>query len=304
MTGPAHPGKEMSGMDIAEYFDIIESAERRAEYYHKMVRFYYEFATGHYLAGWGDSFHLTWFAPGQDLRTAQRAQELWVAEQGGFGSGMRVLDVGCGVGGPTAVIASHTGAHVTGVNISPLQVELARRRVPEPASRGLTDYEVGDAMDLPSAWHGAFDGAYSIEVICHTPDKARAYRQIADVLRPGASFVGCDWFTRDGIEAGDYARAIEPLCQTFALPNLISMTGFREYLENAGFAIGSLSQYSDHGDVSPNWTLANAAQDALSSSHEESDEQKVLRESLRLLRDGFESGDFVLGCWVARKVAR
>jgi sterol 24-C-methyltransferase len=290
---------KVSAMDIAEYFDTIESPQRRAESYGEMVRFYYEFATDPYLALWGESFHLTWFAPGQDLSAAQQAEEIWVAEQGGFGPGMNVLDVGCGVGGPAFVIAAHTGAHVTGVNISPRQVTLAQARGQDRARPGLTDFEVGDAMNLRPDWHAAFDGAYSIEAICHTPDKARVYQQIANVLRPGAAFVGCDWFTRDGIKAEEYRRAIEPLCQTLALPTLISMSELRGALERAGFAVGSLSQYSDHGDVRPNWTLFDAVHGALGSS----DEEKVLRESLALLRSGFESGAFVLGCWAARKQA-
>lgn len=283
--------------DIAGYLDIIASPQRRAESYDDMVRTYYEFATDPYLALWGESFHLTWFSDaGQDLASAQRAQELWVAESGGFGPGMSVLDIGCGIGGPAAAIAARTGAHVTGVNISPRQVEIARNRNREPGSAGTLRFELGDAMNLPAEWSASFDGAYSIEAICHTPDKGRVYQQVADVLRPGGAFVGCDWFTRDGISADAYARSIEPLCQMLALPYLTSLADLRAGLEAAGFRVESISSYRDHGDVSPNWTLFESVDGALGDTGQE----QILRDSLGLLRSAADDGDFVPGCWVAR----
>jgi SAM-dependent methyltransferase len=44
----------------------------------------------------------------------------------GIKPGMKVLDVGCGVGGPAREIVKFTGAHVTGLNITEYQVERAR----------------------------------------------------------------------------------------------------------------------------------------------------------------------------------
>ncbi|MGW3634623.1 SAM-dependent methyltransferase [Streptomyces sp. NPDC005122] len=289
-------------MDIAAYVNAIATAESRSQSYDDMVRFYYDFATTPYRDLWGDSFHLSWFAPGQDLRAAQQAQELWVAESGGFGPDMRVLDIGCGVGGPARYIAAQTGAHVTGVNISPCQVEIAERTAGE-LGKGSVRFELGDAMRLPDSWHGSFDGAYSIEALCHTPDKAQAYREVAQVLRPGAAFTGCDWFCRDGIDADDYARALEPLCQMLALPNLISMAKLRNMLAAAGLTVESTSTYQDYGDVTPNWELFDHVGRALTGSGTDTGTEQILRDSLALLRGGSESGDFVLGCWVARKSA-
>ena len=40
--------------------------------------------------------------------------------------GMRVLDVGCGIGSPMRQIAMLTGAHVTGININRMQLRRAR----------------------------------------------------------------------------------------------------------------------------------------------------------------------------------
>lgn len=70
----------------------------------------------------------------------------------GIRDGMRVLDVGCGVGGPAREIAKFSGAHITGLNNNDYQIERATRYA---AQEGLADqlkYVKGDFMvGIPSA---------------------------------------------------------------------------------------------------------------------------------------------------------
>lgn len=64
----------------------------------------------------------------------------------GIRDGMRVLDVGCGVGGPAREIAKFSGAHITGLNNNDYQIERATRYA---AKEGLSDqltYVKGDFM--------------------------------------------------------------------------------------------------------------------------------------------------------------
>lgn len=283
-------------MEITEYLRLVETPMSRTNHYAKMVEAYYELATPYYRDLWADSFHLTWFADRQTLGEAQLAQEHWLADKAGFGAGARLLDVGCGIGGPAAAIAEHTGAHVTGVNISGVQVEMARSRPLRRDLRNLLEFVQADAMELPFG-PAEFDGAFSIEALCHTPDKGRAYAQIARVLKDGAVFVGTDWFSADGISAPDYARWIEPACQALALPHLISLDELRTSLEAVGFEVESVSRYGDHGAVEPNWRLFDPIEDKLG----ESAEHMFLKGALDTLRNGYDSDNFVLGCWLAHK---
>jgi len=67
-------------------------------------------------------------------------------------SGARVLDVGCGTGVPTARRLAAAGHAVSGVDISPVMVKLARRNVPE------AEFTVADVLEVPID-PGMFDAA-------------------------------------------------------------------------------------------------------------------------------------------------
>jgi SAM-dependent methyltransferase len=66
--------------------------------------------------------------------------------------GARVLDVGCGTGVPTARRLAAAGARVSGIDISPVMVDLARTNVPD------ADFTVGDILDA-AVDPGMFDAA-------------------------------------------------------------------------------------------------------------------------------------------------
>lgn len=96
-------------------------------------------------------------------------------------AGRRVLEIGCGAGGDLLRFA-RAGARVTGVDLSPHSIALARRRfelVGLPA-----DLRVADAEALPFP-DGRFDLVYSWGVLHHTPDTPCALAEAARVLAPG-----------------------------------------------------------------------------------------------------------------------
>ena len=91
----------------------------------------------------------------------------------------RLLDAGCGGGANAAALAEH-GWQVTGVDVSPAQLELAR-------GRGVEVVEA-DAAALPFDDAG-FDAAVSIFTHTDIDDFAAVLGEIARVLRPGGAFV-------------------------------------------------------------------------------------------------------------------
>ena len=99
-------------------------------------------------------------------------------------SGAQVMDVGCGCGVPVARQLAAAGYHVTGVDISDVQIERARRLVPG------ADFLRADAteLDFPP---GSFDAVVCLYALIHMPldRQPRLLRDIARWLRPGGWFL-------------------------------------------------------------------------------------------------------------------
>ena len=93
--------------------------------------------------------------------------------------GARVLDVGCGTGLPTARQLADAGCRVTGVDISPVMLDLARRNVP-----GAT-FERRDAVDVDSSL-GRFHAAVAFFSLLMLPRAGitQALARLHDVLLP------------------------------------------------------------------------------------------------------------------------
>src|SRR5215468_2903559 len=101
-------------MPEPDYGDLARDPATRADNYADLVRGYFDLVTPIYLEKWGESFHFAVFRGNKSLEEAITATEQWIADVGCFKPGMKVLDIGCGVGGPALTIAKHSGAHVTG----------------------------------------------------------------------------------------------------------------------------------------------------------------------------------------------
>ena len=95
--------------------------------------------------------------------------------------GLRVLEIGCGMGTDGAQFAQ-AGAHYTGIDLTEAAIELARKRFELSGLAG--EFRVADAEDLDFA-DDSFDRVYSHGVLHHTPNIARAIAEIHRVLKPG-----------------------------------------------------------------------------------------------------------------------
>lgn len=150
------------------------------------------------------------------------------AEKMNFKAGERVLDIGCGLGGPARFIAQEYGVSVTGMDLSPDNIAAAKA-----LSTGLSiTFDVGDGLGLPYE-DQSFDVALTMHVGMNVPDKAGFYREIARILKPGGR-LGVYDVMKTGSESLTYPLPWAEDAQTSFLEPADSVM---EHLKAAGFSI-------------------------------------------------------------------
>jgi ubiquinone/menaquinone biosynthesis C-methylase UbiE len=103
-------------------------------------------------------------------------------------SSKRVLDIGCGLGGPARFICDATGCRVDGVDLTASYIEAGNRLSEWVSMEDAVTLTHGSALDLPyESQH--FDAAYMIHVGMNIEDKYTLMKEAWRVLKPGGRFV-------------------------------------------------------------------------------------------------------------------
>ena len=148
-----------------------------------------------------------YFPPLLDERVGVKGNQLLferqMMEQIGARPGSRVLDLGCGRGRVALHVAERTGAHVTGLNIEPSQLENARGFARSRRLADRTTFVLGSLNDPLPFPDESFDGAYEIQAFTYARDKTAVFRELFRVLRPGSRFSYLDWVRLPGFDVSN-----------------------------------------------------------------------------------------------------
>ena len=190
-------GRDAVASTVSSYEHVYNSEEpesvaQRASAYKSLTNKYYDLVTDLYEWGWGESFHFAPRAPNESFSASLARHEHYLAHRLGLRPGMRVADLGCGVGGPLREIARFSGATIVGVNNNRYQLERARKLTDEAGLGHLAEFLKSDFMKMDAS-DNSFDAAYAIEATIHAPDKAGVYGEVFRVLRPGACFAAYEY---------------------------------------------------------------------------------------------------------------
>jgi len=152
-----------------------------------------------------------------------------LAGAAGLEPSSRVLDLGCGLGGPARYLAATFGCEVTGVDLSPAFIDAATYLTARCGMSDRVTFQVGDALHLPFD-DGTFDTAFLQHVAMNIEDRASLYAEVRRILTPGGRFATYDLVLRNG----DVVYPA-PWARDASTSFLLSGGDTRATLEEAGF---------------------------------------------------------------------
>jgi SAM-dependent methyltransferase len=156
-----------------------------------------------------------------------------------LGEGMKVLDLGCGLGAPARALIQQHGVAATAVTKVEWQIAMARKLSQGLPALGSVDWKLGDftALDLPGE---AYQAAFSIEACCHAEgdDKEPFVRECSRLLAPGAKLVVGDGFMKRSAGLPRwYATLLGYMTRNWAVERFADLPVFLACLERHGFTV-------------------------------------------------------------------
>ena len=144
-----------------------------------------------------------WGSGSEAQNLIRRAERLWnldyleriVLPLLNLSSGSHVLDVGCGFGGLTLILAKLCPTvQYTGIDLEPQCIEGAKSSA---AQLNLTNvnFQEGDANNIPLE-SNSFDTVICQTVLIHVAEASKVVNEMTRVLKPGGTFMAAEWNER------------------------------------------------------------------------------------------------------------
>ena len=165
-----------------------------------------------------DQFHLRGILATSELAAAARID-----------ASTRVLDLGCGIGGPARFLAATFGCRVTGLDLSPGFIEAATYLTERCGLSDRVSFQTGDALHLPFE-NEVFDTVFLQHVAMNIENRPALYAEVRRALASGGRLATYDLVRNEG-------EAIYPVpwARDASTSFLRSDADTRTALEEAGF---------------------------------------------------------------------
>ena len=142
--------------------------------------------------------------------------------------GVRVLDVGSGIGGAAIHLAKKYGARVTGIDLAPEMIAIGLERARESDAPETIAFLIGDILE--STFPHKFDVIWSRDALMHIHDKPRLFARLFDLLAPGGQVVITDYARGTGPGSPEFQAYVRSTGY-----HLIDPASYGKLLEGAGF---------------------------------------------------------------------
>lgn len=263
------------------------------------VRKHYDLVSPYYHSLWGLHIHHGYWQTGKESKDeAQENLTKLLIQKAGVEKNSKILDVGCGIGGSSIYLAKKLNASVTGITISPIQVEMAK----ELAKREEVgvDFQVMDAENMK--FNNKFDVIWSIETLSHLNDQKSFFNKASEQLSVDGKFAIIDWFEKEGLTMEQKEKFIEPIKKGMLTPNMKTLNDYKSFIEDAGLEMVEIQDIS--ANVSKTWDICldiikNPSLWKLALKHGR--EFVEFLKAFSAMRNGFASKTFVYGLITAKK---
>ena len=163
-----------------------------------------------------------------------------------FPTPLRVLDLGCGVGGSLFYLAQRLSIDAVGVTLSPVQVELANERARALQVEHQCRFIEADFLHLPDL--DPHPAVFAIESFVHCPDAARFFTVVSSVMPSGGRLILCDDVLTSPADTPldpKARRYLSDFQRGWHLRSLIAASHIRTLAANAGLRL------IDNRDLTP-----------------------------------------------------
>jgi len=185
----------------------------------------------------GQNFHWGYFGTdGESLDSATDNLIDMLVDRFDFSETTRVLDVGCGIGGPARYLANRHKFQLTGFSTSQEGIERARQATEEAGFSDRLSFEVRDALDnkFPSE---SFDSVMLLEMSHLIRDKPKLLFESTRTLKVGGVVSLCDLTLRRRLSAKEivaYHPEIQILERCFGKARLETLDYYQGVFKNCG----------------------------------------------------------------------
>jgi len=210
-----------------------------AHFSEKDVADYYDQTRIHYRYFWQlDQYHTLHYGLWEEdvkslgaamLRTNERLTKLADIQPD-----MRVLDAGCGIGGPARWLASKIGCEVVGLSLSERQVHKARALSKEQGLEDRVHFEVGNYCQTGFA-DASFDVVWAIEAHATEVDKEAFIQEAFRLLKPGGCLVMADYLSAKPSFSPQESALMMQWLNHWAITELANIEMFAGWITRTGF---------------------------------------------------------------------
>jgi tocopherol O-methyltransferase len=216
------------------------------EYYRESVERMFAAVSDLYAKYWNDFFHFAIFEDDQESwESAFQKTHTRYLDALQISRAQRALELGCGRGGFSNILAQHTQGTVLGIDISRSQLSHTKRF--NHSNLRFKSHDIMHVDDLTET----FDAVACLDAAFYLPDKALAIERLSKVVEPGGRVLLVDWCRHEGLSAVQEELVLHPFMRYWGVPSLETIRSYRRIFRHSGFSVLDVTDLNEQ--VKRNW---------------------------------------------------